>query len=122
MVATLLLAAAACTPPAAPGPTSPITGTLVPGDSLYQANYFSPTICTPVGTHVKIDGGPHDRPAGVKLFSDSDQTANNLNMFPAEGGSFTLTTIDPCWQVWIALASFVNITGASIDYTISWPV
>ncbi len=121
VIASLLLTAA-CTPPADPGPTSPISGTLVPGDSLYQANYFSPTICAPVGTHVKIDGGPHTSLAGVKLYSDSDHAANDLNLFPDTGGSFTLTTIDPCWQVWIALFSFTTITGSTIDYTISWPV
>ena len=121
-VIALLVTAAACTPPATPGPTSLISGTLLPGDSLYQANYFSPTICAPVGTRVKIDGGPHGSLAGVKLYSDSDHSADNLSLFPETGGSFTLTTIDPCWQVWVALFSLTGITGSSIDYTITWPV
>lgn len=118
-----LFAAVSCTPDPGPAvPTSPISGRLVGGTvSHYQETYFSPRICAPVGTTVRVTGSAHADNAAVKLMTDSDQTTANLTAIPAAGGDVLLTTTEPCWTVFVALFNLTWIDGSTLDFTITWP-
>ena len=69
------------------------------GTSLYQANYFSPSICAPVGTHVSVAVSNNEHNAATKLMTASDQTIDGLVYLPVGGGSTVLTTTEPCWTI-----------------------
>lgn len=121
LVSLAAIALAACGPDVPNGPASPITGTLETGGYLYQANYYSPLICAPVGTMVRIDIEHNEHGAATKLNTDGDVGIDGLVWVPIGGGTVTLTTTTDCWVVWIAHADFAGLHGDDLGYTITWP-
>ena len=115
------LSPTACAPEVS-GPASPIAGNLPAGDMLYQVNYFSPLICAPVGTKVRVDVSGNEHPAATKLMTDGDFGLAGVVYLQVGGDSTTLTTTTNCWSVFIAHADFAGLHGDDLDYVITWPV
>lgn len=122
VLASVLGVVSGCAPPAPEGVRSPIIGTLEAGESVYQANYFSPSICAPIGTQISISISGNEHNAAAKLMTDADQTISGLTLVPVGGGSVTLVTTTSCFTVFLSHFAFGTFSGDDLDYVITWPV